>query len=209
MNKMSLIFEGDDWSPLEQKFFNFAFDALCAKLGIDDFQKVLRIRWGTSAEVDFSSKKDDADAEASIAPDVRLKAVRKAVREQKVPPAYLMFLNKKEAKKNGRALTKVLPGYHALLLATLPSFCHEMIHLRQWLTQELTTCFVDKDSGIASKKYTPGCTVTTCFRGTYVDLDTAYSDQPWEIEAHDKMFPLATWFVDTFKNAWRSNNDNA
>ena len=62
----------------------------------------------------------------------------------------------------------------------LMSLSHEMVHVKQWLLGELT----------ATKDKLP----KQVWRGVQVtDLNIPYHEQPWEVEAHAKMEPLATW----------------
>ena len=65
------------------------------------------------------------------------------------------------------------------LAQMFPVFCHEMIHIKQWVTGQLGAKFVDGD-------------VQQMYYSVAIDADSIpYREQPWEKEAFDGMHDLA------------------
>ena len=138
--------------PKERRFFAEAFPLLTKRLGISEYQSTVELHYDDNG----------GTTNGSIEP-APTDSVLASIRAGKCPREF-------DIKLRPQSLDRMLV-----------SFCHEMVHLKQWVTGELKATA----DGNYPKQIYHNVQVT--------DLDIPYEQRPWEMEAFAKMEPLATW----------------
>ena len=132
-----------------------AFELLCERLGIEQYNKTVKIIFFT--------------------PKIRKNGEKEGgyMRPDDDGP-----LNGKRAQKYVIALA---PGKRAIIILAL---CHEMVHLRQYLTGVMS--FTKNNNGRPIPAY---------YSHGVDDKSIDYDSLPYEKEPHDLMYPLAEWVI--------------
>lgn len=156
---MQVTFKGD--TPPEFKaIFGDAFKLICQRLGIDGYQRNVNI---------------------SFMP---------VICEEEPKAHGIVYPTGSQEQCERIKAGKPITSFNIDIKINNPdrmiqSLCHEMIHVKQWITGML---------GIAYKDGEP----IPLFHNRQIDKDSIrYEDQPWEEEAHREMNSLAIWVMKT------------
>lgn len=147
-----------------RKTLQRAFDLLCGRIGIADYDRTVHLSFKRLPEYKYGPLTARCNGQMKPAGIVRTS-----------PKSYEMELATERS-----------------FFTTLEAMAHELIHVKQYITGELSAAIV----GPPWKRR-----VTERWMGCVTDLrDADYDDHPWEAEAHARMEELAVWVINKLES---------